>query len=297
MKPLRRSYFRAFVVVTLLAGSTLFWGTAVLAVGLFKFLLPTGKLRTRAVLLMARLADRWSRTNNGVIDRLLPTRFDIRGVSGLRKDGRYLIISNHCSWTDILILYRTLGERIPFLRFFMKRQLFWFPLIGLACWSFEFPFVRRYSPEYLARHPEKRAEDIRTTRRACRRFARIPISLLNFVEGTRFTPEKHAKQESPYRNLLIPRVGGIAHALSAAGPVVDQILDVTLAAPGSRLHIVDFVSGAIPLIVVDVRPMEVPQELTTESVTEPGASRNQLRSWIESIWSEKDALLEEIEGE
>jgi hypothetical protein len=50
---------------------------------------------------------------------------------------------------------------------------------------------------------------------------------MNFVEGTRFTPAKHAAQQSPYKHLLKPKAGGLALALHVLGDRFDSLLDVT----------------------------------------------------------------------
>ena len=87
------------------------------------------------------------------------------------------------------------------------------------------------SEAYLKKHPEMRAKDQEATRRACAKFALIPTSVTNFMEGTRFTPAKHARQQSPYRYLLKPKAGGVALALHALGDKFHSILDVTIVYP------------------------------------------------------------------
>ena len=52
---------------------------------------------------------------------------------------------------------------------------------------------------------------------------------MNFLEGTRFTAAKHAKQESPYRYLLKPKAGGIAFVLAAMDGKIEKMVNVTIA--------------------------------------------------------------------
>ena len=138
--------------------------------------------------------------NNRIFDLLLPTKWDIAGIGeDVRPDGHYLIISNHVSWVDIFVLFRAFQGRAPFIRFFLKHQLIWFPIVGQGCWALEFPFMHRHTPEYLEKHPEKRGKDLETTRRACQRYRNFPVAIANFVEGTRFTHAKREQQQSPYR--------------------------------------------------------------------------------------------------
>jgi 1-acyl-sn-glycerol-3-phosphate acyltransferase len=288
---------RALLLCVLLPLNLLFWGIPVFGVAALKLLAPTAALRRRVILLAAHLGERWVGWNSWLMDRLLDTRWDVEGLPpDLRSDGRYLIISNHVSWIDIVALFRTFHEHTPLIRFFIKSSLIWLPVVGQCSWALEFPFMRRYSPEYLAKHPEKRGKDLETTREACRRFRTMPVSILNFVEGTRITPAKHAQQKSPYRHLLAPRPGGIGFVLSALGDQLDGVLDATVAYPGhhDRTTMGDFVMNRFPRVIVHVRRLSVPPEFLTDAISEPGPARDRFKAWMETIWREKDELLETL---
>jgi 1-acyl-sn-glycerol-3-phosphate acyltransferase len=281
---------RGLATIVLLLGNLLFWGSLVLLVGLVKLLMPTKQSRTRVVLVLSSLAERWVGGNDAIFDLMLPTKWDISGLDETAYDGRYLIISNHVSWVDIFAVSRVFHRRVAFLRFFLKHALVWSPIVGQACMALEFPFMRRYSPEYLEKHPEKRGEDLATARRLCRRYRFIPVAILNFVEGTRFSREKHGDQASPYRHLLRPRVGGIAFALASLGEQLDAMFDVTLAYPHHDVTMWEFVTGRIDRITIHVRRLDVPPEFMTSAVTEPGPVREQFKVWMDGVWREKDAL-------
>ena len=276
---------RGTLVTLLLALNLSAWGTIVLLVGAIKLLAPQGGVRRRIVLFLASLGERWAGTNNRIFNALLPTEWDIEGTDGLRRDARYLIFANHISWADIFVVFRALHGRVALIRFFTKQELIWLPIVGQAAWALEFPFMKRYSAEYLARHPEKRGADLATTRRACDRYRQIPVAILNFLEATRFTAEKHAGQESPYRHLLRPRIGAAAFVIACLGDQLDAILDVTIAYADPSVTAWDFVSGRVPRVVVRVR--------TVSSPPDPEGDRDEFRAWIEGIWREKDELLED----
>src|SRR5690606_33117909 len=161
------------------------------------------------------ISESWIGLNTAMIQMFTDTRLEVHCPAQLRSDGHYLVLANHQSWVDIPMLQAALNRRVPLLRFFLKSQLFWVPLLGLAWWALDFPFMKRYSREQLARRPELAGRDIEATRRACERFAHIPVSSMNFVEGTRFTPAKHAAQQSPFSHLLKPKAGGVAFVLDA----------------------------------------------------------------------------------
>jgi 1-acyl-sn-glycerol-3-phosphate acyltransferase len=288
---------RGLLTILLFILNLAFWGTLVLVVAPIKFLLPRSELRRRVILLLARFGAGWVGGNNAICDWMLPTVWDVSGIEETGPEKHYLIVSNHVSAVDIIALFRVFHRRMAFLRFFLKHQLVWFPILGQACQALEFPFMKRYSPDYLARHPEKRGRDLETTRRACQRYRDIPVAILNFLEGTRFTLEKQANQESPYRHLLRPRIGGISFVLASLGDQLDALYDVTLAYPGGNASMWDFVTGRVPRIVVHARRLEIPSELTTPEVTEPGPARDRLKEWIDEMWREKDELLRTMSDE
>ena len=285
---------RGVAIILLLLINLTFWGVPVTLLALGKFFMLDSAAKRRLILTIASLADAWVGVNNRIFDAMLPTEWDVAGVEGLRPDGHYLIISNHVSWVDIFALFRVFHRRAPFIRFFLKHQLIWFPIVGQACWALEFPFMRRYSAEYLQRHPEKRGRDLETTRRACRRFRRVPVAILSFVEGTRFTREKQADQESPYKNLLRPRIGGIAFVLASLGDQLEAMIDVTLAYPHGEVTFWEFVTGRIDRMVIRVRQVEVPPEFFTPAATEPGPARDRFKAWVDELWRQKDALYETL---
>lgn len=273
----------------------LLWGTLVFLGGLVKFL-TFGETRRKVILVLASFGDHWVTINNSIFDTFLTTKWIIEGIDDLHRDGHYLIISNHVSWVDIFALFRAFHERAPFIRFFLKQILIWFPIAGQACWALEFPFMRRYTPEYLARHPEKRGRDLETTRLACERYSAIPVSILNFVEGTRFSREKQEDQQSPYRHLLRPRVGGVSFVLASLGKQLDAIFDMTMVYPEGDVTMWRFVSNQLPWIHIHARRLEIPEELKAAAVTEPGPARDRFKQWMDAIWREKDARIEEIRG-
>lgn len=289
---------RGIVTVALLALNLAFWATLVIAGGAVKFAVqltaPRSRLRTRIMRALALLAERWVGVNLRIFDRMLPTEWDVAGVPvDLDREGHYLVISNHQSWTDILVLQRVFHRRAAFIRFFIKQQLIWLPFVGQASWALEFPFMKRYSPEYVAKHPEKRGKDLETTRRAMQRYRHVPVAIGNFIEGTRFTRQKHAEQQSPYRHLLRPRSGGISYVLASLGDQLDAVFDVTIAYPGP-MSAWKFVSGGVPVIRVRVRQVDVPAEFLSPAIAERGPARDRFKAWVAELWREKDALMAQL---
>lgn len=281
---------RAAAIAISLFLNLAFWGSLVLAGGLVK-LLTIGGTRRRVIRLLPRFGEQWAAWNDRIFDTFLTTKWHIEGLDDLSRDDHYLVISNHVSWIDIFAVVRAFHGRAPFVRFFLKHTLMWMPFVGQAAWALGFPFMRRYTPEYLEQHPDKRGRDLETTRIACRRFRHLPVTILNFVEGTRFSEEKHAEQKSPYRYLLRPRVGGIAFVLASLSEEIDAMYDVTIVYPKRDATMLDFASNQLPWIRIIGRRIEVPDALRDDAITEPGPAREQFKQFIDEIWRAKDRAI------
>lgn len=282
---------RAVAVCILLLLNTVLWGTLVFLGGMLKFV-AFGEGRRRSILLAAWFGERWVGGDKLIFETMLDTKWRFTGLEDLRRDGHYLVISNHLSWIDIFAAFFAF-RRGPFIRFFIKQVLIWFPIAGQACWALEFPFMRRYTPEYLARHPEKRGADLETTRLACQRYRTIPVTILNYAEGTRYTKEKHARQQSPYRYLLKPRVGGIGFVLASMAGQLDAVYDMTVIYPGGDVNFWEFVCNRVPWVEVRIRRLDVPREFCSDAITEPGEMRDRFKAWMEELWRQKDQTIAE----
>jgi 1-acyl-sn-glycerol-3-phosphate acyltransferase len=222
---------------------------------------------------------------------LLNVDWRLEGLEQLDPRGWYLITANHQSWVDIFVLQRTLKGRTPFLKFFLKQQLIYVPIVGLACWALDFPFMRRYSRTYLEKHPEKQGQDQAATRKACERFSLVPTAVMNFLEGTRFTPAKHGRQQSPYKYLLKPKAGGIAMTMNAMGEKFNALLDITIFYPAGIPTMWDFLCGRVERIVVQVKEIPIPAELTVGDYNADPDMRAKTQNWLNGLWLEKDRQL------
>jgi 1-acyl-sn-glycerol-3-phosphate acyltransferase len=282
-------------VLTLLAMgiNLVFWVALLFTVALLKFLVPIPAWRRVSSRWMVALAENWISGNTAIFDLTGALPREVRGVDGLRRREWYLVVSNHRSWVDILVLQASFNRRIPFLKFFLKQQLIWVPLLGLAWWALDFPFMRRHSAAYLARHPEKRGQDLAATQLACARFREIPTSVMNFVEGTRFTPAKHAASGSPFRHLLAPRAGGVSFVLAAMGGMLHSMLDVTIAYAKRTPSFWDLCCGRVGHVLVDVRQRPIEPWMSAGDYAEDPAFRERFQQWLRGIWVEKDAQLEQ----
>jgi 1-acyl-sn-glycerol-3-phosphate acyltransferase len=279
------------IATALMLLNIFFWVPILLLFAAIKLVLPFRAVRLRIDPVLLFIAEAWIGCNSGWMALTQRTEWDVQGIEDLNPHSWYMVNSNHQSWVDILVLQHLLNRRIPLLKFFLKQQLIWVPVMGLAWWALEFPFMRRHSEEFLKKHPEMRGKDQETTRKACEKFALIPTSVMNFLEGTRFTAAKHAKQQSPYRHLLKPKAGGLALALQAMGDKFQSILDVTIVYPDGVPTFWEFLCGKMQRVVVRVRTIPVPQHLLHGDYGQDPAFREAFAAWVQELWRDKDATI------
>jgi 1-acyl-sn-glycerol-3-phosphate acyltransferase len=239
---------------------------------------------------MDGIIDLWVGVNRLIFRALRITRIELelQGGEALAPNGWYAVVSNHRTWSDILVLQNSLWGIIPPLKFFTKQQLIWIPLLGVAMWLLGFPYVRRASKEQIARNPELLAEDRAATIEACRRFRDHPTSVLNFLEGTRFTQSKRDAQQGRFRNLLNPKLGGLSYVISGLEDKLHKILDVTIIYPDGTPTFWDLLQGRCRIVKVLVQCRDLPEDLHENDSDRVRAA---LGPWIEELWREKDARL------
>jgi 1-acyl-sn-glycerol-3-phosphate acyltransferase len=282
---------RGCLALLLLILNTLICCWPLFALSLLKVLLPFAPVQRRLRFGMHWIAETWIAANKGWMRLMRRTRWDVQGVEGLDMQHSYLVTSNHQSWVDILVLQHQFNRRIPLLKFFLKQELIWVPVIGLCWWALEFPFMKRFSKQYLAKHPEKRGQDLATTRKACERYKTNPVSVFNFLEGTRFTQQKHDQQASPFRYLLKPKAGGIAFVLDAMGEQLHSMLNVTLHYPQGNPGFWDLLCGRVGEVVVRVQQQAIPRDFIGHNYDQDEAYRLQFQQWVNQLWLDKDAEL------
>ena len=265
-----------------------------MVLAVLKFALPIKRFRNLMTRWIMSVGEAWIGFNALIFAVSNSTRWEFRGLEGLSRNHWYLVIANHQTWVDVVALQTAFNRRIPFLKFFIKQELIWFPFLGLAWWSMDMPFMKRYSKSYLAKHPEKKGKDLEATRKACEKFRDAPTSVINFIEGTRFTAEKKARRGSTYENLLPPRAGGVALALTSMGEMFDAILDVTIIYPNGATSCWGMMCGEFEHVIIDVVRRPVDEWLYEGDYQNDREYRREFHQWLTQIWEEKDAKISEF---
>jgi len=284
-------FFRIAIAFALVALNTMVHGTTLLLLALLKLLLPIMAVRDALTRVLVRIAESWMAVNTLMIRRLTPTRIELHTEANLQYEGWYLVLCNHASWVDIPVLQAVTNRRIPALKFFLKRELIFVPILGLAWWALDFPFMKRHSRAEIEKNPALRGQDLEAARRACARYLKLPVSVMNFVEGTRFTEAKRQQQGSPYDHLLKPRAGGVAAVLDAMGASLRSVLDVTVVYPGDKPPtMLDLLAGRIGKIEAHIVERPIP-DLGTGDYESDAGYRERCQEWINGLWAQKDALI------
>ena len=286
---------KGIIAATLLILNTLVLCGPLFLFALLKLIIPIPAFRHATGKVVNSIAELWITFNSGWMRLTQKLNYNVEGLESLDPEGWYLVTANHQSWADITIMQHLLNRKIPLMKFFLKKELIWVPVIGLCWWALDFPFMKRYTKAYLEKHPEKKGKDLETTRRACAKFKDTPVSIVNYLEGTRFTEAKHQKQQSPFKHLLKPRAGGISYVIGAMGDQIRSMVNITIHYDQSNIGYWDFLCGRIESAFVHIEVLTIPQEFAGKDYQNDPDFRHQFQKWVNKLWEDKDARLKSME--
>ena len=285
---------RGAIAALLLALNTVFWSLPLFACALVKLALPFDAVRRALDPVLNTLASCWIACNSGWMRLLHRTQWDVQGLPAAHRTGWFLVTCNHQSGADIFVLQHLLNRRVPLLKFYLKRELLYVPVIGLAWWALDFPFMKRQGKQALRKRAGRRRDDQAEALKACRKFALVPTSVMSFAEGTRYSERKHAAQASPYHGLLKPKAGALALTMQALGDQLEAVLDVTIAYAPRTPGFWDFLCGRFDRVAVDIRELPVPAEFCVPGYDADPAFRARFQQWLVQLWRDKEARLGEL---
>lgn len=270
------------------------WGLLIIVFGVIKLLLPINSVRQAMDQLMSHFLSLFGIVSVRIIRLCNQVEWDCQMEGKLNKNDWYLMLPNHLSWLDIILLIDLAYGNIPAPKFFLKKELIWMPFVGLAAWALDMPFMRRYSSDFVKKHPHLKGKDIETTQQSCEKFQQKPVTVINFVEGSRFTPQKHQQKGGSLQHLLPPKAGGIAFTLAAMGKLFTNILDVTILYPyNSEKPMLDMLSGRLNKVVIRVKVMPVSEQIIGDYYNDE-KFRQRFQAWLNDLWERKDKLLEQL---
>lgn len=284
------------IILFLVCLSTLLRMPLLIIGACLKLLIPVPFIKKQTTKALISIATNWISFNSFIITLFVDIEWDVTDVDNLSMEDWYFVNCNHQSWSDIPIVQQVLNRRIPMLKFFLKKELIWVPIIGVCWWALDFPFMKRHTKEDVAKNPKLAGQDLATTRKACEKFKETPVSVFNFLEGTRFSKEKHEKQQSPFTHLLKPKAGGAAFVLGSMGEKMHTMLDITIIYPDNIISPWDLICGRIKKVVVHLNKIEIPKEFLGKDYTSDPVFKADFQIWLNQLWTEKDALIGKLEG-
>ncbi len=287
---------KGILSISLYTINTICLSIPLIGLSFFKFFIPSHSFIVFLDKILISIATLWIGINSFNSKLFCNIEWDIRGLEALEEKEWYLVLSNHQSWVDILALQTTLNRKIPMLKFFLKKELIWVPFLGIAWWALDFPFMKRYSKALLKEKPHLKGKDLESTKKACEKFKHTPVSIINFVEGTRFTPQKKVSQNSHFSHLLNPKAGGIAFVLGSMGDYLHKIIDVTIVYPDKIPTFWEYISGRVRKIIVKFEVLPITGALTGDYFNDP-QYKDHFFAWLNDLWQEKDKKIESLKKE
>ena len=282
--------FKGIVCFLILLINTLVLAALMIPLGIIKFLIPIKSLRISFTKMIIKIGEIWISVNSIWVLKILNPNIKIDGFESLNKNEWYLTTSNHQSWADIFMVQMLTNRKIPMLKFFMKYVLIYVPVIGICWWALDMPFLKRYTKEQIKKNPNLQGRDFKEMRKSLNHYSLHPVSVFSYAEGTRFTHKKHKTQESPYNNLLKPKEGGMALALSVI-PSIKFLIDITIIYESPKRSFWDYLCGRLKNIKIFVKKIEIPKEFLNENLAEDDRLRSNFKVWLNNVWKDKDDLI------
>ena len=281
----------------IIVGNLSFWIGPLFFLALLKLMIPIQKIRAYTYGIMTRIYVMAAWTDDQLLWRIMGIQLEVRGLEHLHPNRLYLVLANHQSWADILIQRSLFSFKNHIPKFIAKKQVLYLPLVGLICWAYEYPIVKRHSKKEIQARPDLRGKDRKALQSSLKRFYQTPGSIVNFAEGTRYSPSKAKRFQSPYRFLLSPKIGGIFVILQSMGDQLHEILDLTLAYDCPKLSFWDFLSGKCRRVIVQVKHIDPDQAFEREKHNLKNVSLTEVDKWIQQVWEKKDQAYLELRSE
>jgi 1-acyl-sn-glycerol-3-phosphate acyltransferase len=286
-----RKHIIAAFSLTYITGNLAFWIIPLLVLTGLKFLVTNTKAQDYLYRAMLWLYRRAVGVDHFLLNCILAIDFEISGLPLLNKNNNYLVISNHRSWADILVLQSLLVRGAPIIKFIVKREILMLPLVGWICWAYEYPFVSRHTLKFKKQTGRNNKSDLHSLNQRLANLKNHPSSIINFVEGTRYTTLKNGQEESSLANLLPPKVGGLTYILQTFGTQLDYLLDCTIAYDCEEPIFWNLLGKQSQKVKVEVQQIPISNLLPIITSEKGSISYEQTSEWLNDLWEQKDQKL------
>lgn len=287
-------HVRAALVLAYITCNLTFWIIPVVVLVVFKWLVPISSVQTGIYGMMAWIYRAAVQMDDWILFRVLKIQLDLTGFNQSYNGDFYLALANHQSWSDIFILQHLLNRKTPIIKFLVKKELIYLPVVGLICWAYDFPFLNRGKRTIKTSDKFNRTNDSQTLNKSLARFLRSSATIMNFAEGTRYSPLKAKKQKSPYRYLLKPKAGGLIAIYKMVGQELAAVLDFTIVYDAPRPTFWQFIGGKIPRVKVHLETILSDELKDNFGLPDTSFNPDRVTEWINQRWEQKDIKIDHL---
>ena len=288
-------FLRGMIASLFLIVNTLLVAAPLLLITLLRFIIPIPAWQNLCIKIGMYIGEFWVSINSVWMKLTQGMEWSVEGLEGLDSNNWYFAVGNHQSVADIFIAQHLLNGRIPMLKFFLKQELIYIPVIGLCWWALDFPFMKRYSAAYLKKNPKKRGKDFESTKKSCEKFKQRPVAIMNYVEGTRMSPQKMKSQKSSYQYLLKPKAGGLGFALSAMGDTIESLLSISIYYPNHHAPTAwEFLCGKLDHVCIRIDIKPIPKEFLGRDYQNDPEFKRLFQQWLSAHWASMDKTMGEL---
>ncbi len=210
-------------------------------------------------------------------------RLEITGDDIPRHENAVVIL-NHQSMADItvLLMYAKAKGRLGDMKWFVKDVLKYVPGVGWGMVFLDCLFIKRNWTDDKNKIQAVFQKVIRY---------KIPVWVISFLEGTRFTQAKKersqayaAKQGMPLLNhVLLPRTKGFVSTVQGLGDHAHAVYDMTIGYIGKTPTLSDWIKGHVKVVYLNVRRFPIADLPKNEK---------ELSAWTVERYRQKDLLLD-----
>lgn len=257
-----------------------------------KFLPITGRIGVSLTSMIDLLIQLHSANLRYILTYCCGVSFNHYFLSQLRQDKSYIMVINHRSHVDILVILAVFYDKIPDVKFFLKRSLLYVPFLGQFCYLMNYIFVKKIAPKSARKDLSVVHKQRTMIQKQCRDLVQSPVTLAVFAEGTRFCQERKSQRSTiRFSNLLSPQPAGLALAIEACSSCVHELLDVTLAYDVGFVSVWLLLSGQVSTIEVHAQAYDVAKLQLAGDYVKDRLFRKRFSEWVKRLWLKKDALL------
>ena len=102
----------------------------------------------------------------------------------------------------------------------------------------------------------------------------------------------YENQKSEFKNLLKPKEGGLAVALSNVNKI-KELIDITIIYDSENLSFWNYLCGNIKNIKIFISKIKIPEKYLVETLISSDELRSDFKLWLNNRWKEKDILISE----